>query len=143
MPRTSSGWHTSGNRPRILLDRCISPRLAPVLRLAQIHCVTLADVYGDDEAQKTPDTQWIADSAKYGYAVFTTNPNILKVKHEVEALRQHGAKVFCIAKPDGTRETRAYIYGRHILNILRRMKRPGPCFWRLYHGQRPVSYDIN
>lgn len=143
MSATSTGWRTSNRGPKVLLDRSLSTRLAPVLRLALIHCLTLEDVYGRKGAEQAPDTQWIEDAATHGYAVFTANPRILQVKHEREAIETHGTKVFCIAKPNGTRETRAYIYGRHILSILRRMKKPGPCFWRLYHGQHPISYDIN
>jgi hypothetical protein len=79
----------------------------------------------------------------HGYAVFTANPRILLVKHEREAVETHGTQIFCIAKPDGTREARAYIYGRHILSIIRRTRKPGACFWRRYHGQHPISYDIN
>lgn len=143
MPTTSSGWRASSKRPKILLDRSLSSRLAPVLKLALIDCLTLEDVYGRAGAEQAPDVQWIEDAARHGYAVFTANPRILSVKLEREAIEAHGTKVFCIAKPDGTRETRAYIYGRHILSIMRRMKKPGPCFWRLYAGQRPTSYDIN
>jgi len=102
--------------------------------------LTLDDVYGND-GQHVADTTWIEDSAKHGYIVFTGNPAIIYVAHEKEAILRHGAKVFCIANPNHTRDGKALIYGRHLLRILRRAQRPGPCFWRIDPNDQ-IRYDI-
>lgn len=112
---------------------------------ALFDCVTLADVYGKDVAQQVPDIQWIEDAAKNNCAVFTVNHRILAVDHEREAIERHGTKVFCLGgnQGNGSRESRAFLFGRYILSIRRRIHKPGACFWRLYSGDRAISYDIS
>jgi hypothetical protein len=95
-----------------------------------VDVLALRDVYPDD-ARDVSDVTWIADAATHGFVVFTANPAIASVAHERAAIVQHGTKVFCIANVQHTREGRALIYGRYLLAIIRRSKRPGPCFWRL------------
>ena len=134
-----TGWPRSPRRIGILADRCLSPGLARGLRVFGFNVLTLHDVYGND-GQHVEDTVWIADAAKNGYIVFTANPTMVAVRHEMQAVHNHGAKIFCIANAQQTRDGRAMIFGRHILRIVRRARRPGPCFWRL--DPRTVRYDI-
>ncbi|WP_276509370.1 hypothetical protein [Cellulomonas hominis] len=138
---SSTGWQRSRKHaPAILLDRCLSPGMARGLRTFGFNVLTLRDVYPDD-GQHIPDTEWLRDSARHGYIVFTANPAIISVEHERAALLEHGAKVFCIANAQQTRDGRALIFGRHLLRILRRARRPGPCFWRL-RPDDTITYDI-
>lgn len=138
---TSRGSKPSSSAPRILVDRCISPRFAAVLRKSGLDCSSLAEVFGNGRAEQMQDVEWIGWAAANGYAVLTANPKMLKVPLEREAILTHGTQVFCIAKPDTTKEDKAYLIGRHILSILRKMKTDDACFWRLYMSA-PIRYDI-
>lgn len=128
-------------RVHILLDRSIATRMAPALAKFGFVVQTLEDVYGS-RAIHVADTEWIEWSAKNGYIVFTANPNMVYVPHEMDAVREYKAKVFCVAQVQHTREGRALIYGRHLLRIVRRARRPGPCFWRVSPNDQ-VTRDIN
>lgn len=138
---TSRGSRPSFNEPRILVDRCISPSFAAVLRKSGLDCSSLAEVFGNSRAEQMKDEEWIEWAAVNGYAVLTANPRMLKVPMEREAIVRHGTQVFCIAKPDTTKEDKAYLVGRHILSIIRKMRTEDACFWRLYM-RLPIRYDI-
>lgn len=138
---TSNGSRRSASPQRILLDRCISSSFAPVLRKSGLECVSLAEVFGNAVAEKMKDEEWIQWAAENDYAVLTVNPRILKVPVEREAILQFGAQIFCIANAQTTREDRAYLIGRHILSIMRKVRSKKTCFWRLYMGS-PIRYDI-
>lgn len=101
---------------------------------------TLGDLYGND-GQHVDDVTWITDAGAKGYIALTGNPHIPFVSHERAAIVRAGTKVFCIANPQQTRDGKALIVGRHMLRILRRANRPGPCFWRLDPGS-VIRYDI-
>lgn len=100
----------------------------------------MSDVYEND-GQDVEDVQWIADAAANCYIAFTANPAILGVAHEIAKVRECGTLVFCIANPQHNRDGRALIFGRHLLRILRRARKPGPCFWRLYPDYK-IKYDL-
>lgn len=138
---TSRGSRHSSDAPRILVDRYISSSFAAVLRKTGLDCSSLAEVFGDSRAQQMQDEEWIEWAAANGYAVLTANPKMLKVPLEREAILKYGTQVFCIAKPETTKEDKAYLMGRHVLSILRKMKTDDPCFWRLYM-RLPIKYDI-
>ena len=123
-----------------MADRCIAVGLAKALPQFGFKVLTLGDVYGND-GKHVEDTTWIRDAAQNGYVVFTANPAIFSVAHEKAAVMEHGAKIFCIANPNQTRDGRGLIFGRHLLQIVRRSRREGACFWRLDPGQS-VKYDI-
>lgn len=101
---------------------------------------TLDDLYGND-GQHVDDVTWIEDAGRAGHIALTGNPAIAFVAHEKAAIQAAGTKVFCIANAQHTRDGKALIIGRHMLRILRRARRPGPCFWRLYPSDL-VVYDI-
>lgn len=140
--RTSGGSGSSSKAPtRILVDRCISSSFAAVLRRAGIECSSLAEVFGNARAEKMQDIEWIQWASANGYAVLTSNPKMLKVGAEIEALLEHGTLVFCIGNAQTTKEDKAYVVGRHILSIMRKMQAGEACFWRLYM-RPPIRYDI-
>ncbi len=100
----------------------------------------MQDVYPND-GRDVQDVEWIRDCGERGYIAFTANPTMVNVPHEMEAVRGAGTKVFCLASAQHTNEGRALIYGRHLLRIVRRAQKPGPCFWRMSPGQI-ITRDI-
>lgn len=91
---------------------------------------TMSDVYRDD-GQAVEDTTWIHDCAVNDWIVFTQDQKIRERPHEIDAVKRHGAKVFCLHSQTLRAPAKTLYYGRHILAIMRRAKRPGPCFWRV------------
>ena len=138
----AGGWpgSRSTRRTKILVDRCLTPTLARALKTFGFQVLTLGEIYGND-GQHIYDTTWIADAGANDYVVFTANPAMYFVPHERAAILAAGTKIFSISNPQQSREGRALIFGRHMLQIIRRARKPGPCFWRLTPG-RNVQRDI-
>lgn len=63
-----------------------------------------------------------------GWAVFTQDAHACQNLDEHQALIENGVPVFCLGAQQTTTMQRAACYGRHILPILCRARRPGPCF---------------
>jgi len=124
-----------------LIDRCLSPRLVVALQKFGYQAYRLGDLFGND-GQYVEDVTWIAEAGKRGLLALTTNPRMLYVPHEMAAIKDSGAHVFCIASPQHSRETKAMIIGRHLKRVVRRAARStAPCFWRLYPSDL-VRYDL-
>ena len=90
----------------------------------------MADVY-DDDGQSVEDTTWIKDCGQNGWVVFTQDGQIRTRPHEISAVRKYQAKVFCLHTQNLKAPAKTLYFGRHILPILRRSRRPGGCFWRI------------
>lgn len=135
-----AGGSRRSRKLKILLDRCVSPSMAPALRKFGLSVTTLAEVYGD-RAPHVEDVEWIEWAAKNDHIVLTANPRLVLVPHEVAAVRLHRTKIFSLSQPQHTREGRGLIFGRHLLRIIRRSRKPGPCFWRVSPNSA-ITYDI-
>ena len=82
-------------------------------------------------AESVADEEWIADSAYNGFMAITVNPEMWRVPHQVDLIRETGAHVFSLANPNLRMEAKAMIVGRWMPAILSRASKPGGCFWRL------------
>lgn len=125
----------SSRKPTLLIDRCITPGTGQSFEKFGYKVVLMRDYYGKTREQFVEDTTWIQDAHEHGWTVITANPRILSTPHEIDLIEQLGVNVFCIGNPQGNRETRSMIIGRHLLTIQRRWKLEGPTFWRLYPHQ--------
>lgn len=129
MNQTSTGR----KRPRkdvIFIDRSLGKQVAEALRRFGFTVQTMADVYADD-GQHIEDTTWIRDAGQNGWIVFTQDQKIRERPSEIRAVVDSGAKVFCLHTQTLKAPAKTLYYGRHILPILRRARRPGACFWRI------------
>jgi hypothetical protein len=57
---------------------------------------TLPEVFGEDGAQLTADTEWIAAAGQYGWVALSKNKRIHYVTAEREALAEHGVPLFAL-----------------------------------------------
>lgn len=94
--------------------------------------MTLSDAYGREAALTVPDEVFLAEAGGQGWIVWTQNFRMWRVSAERQAIVDNGTKVFSLANAQHTSIGKGLIFGRHLLTIKRRAKRPDACFWRLY-----------
>lgn len=133
---SSSSTKTSSRKPRrrpssvvVLVDRCGLKTIGQ--GLAKVDGVTvhyLDDLYGD---QRLPDVVFLRDAGERGWIVLTANPRMWVTPEERTQILESGTKVFCLANPNHTLDTRGFIVGRWFPSIRGRAEKPGPCFWLL------------
>lgn len=132
-----SGRRSNPSREHILIDRCLSPRLAaPLGRLYQLRASTLAEVFGDDYSQKLPDIEWIEYCGREGVVGLTANPRIWKVPAEVEAIRRYSARIVAM-KADTTLIESAMVLGQNLRVLREALSGQGPMFIQITSG-RPL-----
>jgi len=123
--------------PTILVDRCLPRSLVDALRkygLQNTHHI--GDIYPND-AEDTPDTEWIKDAGERGYVVLTRDIMVEKNSLEFRQIQEYKAKVFTLTAKNATKDTMGLYIGRQIQNILRRGKREGPAFWSIRGSDDP------
>lgn len=133
MRNNLTGWTKRPNQVGILVDRCIDDRLARVLgSIPRVKALTLSDAYGEAAALTVADEVFLADAGRQGWIVLTQNFKMWRVPAEQRAIVDNGTRVFSLASAQHTSIGKGLVFGRHLLTIMRRAKRPGACFWRLY-----------
>jgi hypothetical protein len=73
-----------------LLDNMISPKVALALRALEQDAWALREKF----AENTPDSQWIAQLGRYGWALVTFDRRILSRPHEAAILKQGQVTAF-------------------------------------------------
>ena len=139
---TSRSTSTGSQRPRkltLFVDRSLGRQIAEGLHRFGYNVKHMKDVYPDD-GQQEADVDWIAEAARNGWIILTQDAQIWQNEKEREAIVQSGAKVFCLHKSQLKTADKGLLIGRHLLNILRRGRRDGPCFWKLSPIQ-PIKYQ--
>lgn len=137
---TDNGSRRSPRRPTVLLDRCVPDGVGRALNYFDIEFRTLAQIYGNDEAQKLADVDWIADSARNGWIALTQNFKIPRVAHEADAIRESGARILCYHRANLTKEAKSLILGRHMRAVRKVHLNEGPAFWRI--SPKAIIHDI-
>lgn len=89
----------------------------------------LFEVYGGEAEQTTKDPDWIADSAREGWACLCRD----KLRHarERETVTIHSARIFRVAKSARTAEEQTALIRKHIVKIERLARKPGPYIYRI------------
>ena len=135
MSATSNG---RGSRRRhepsltIFCDRSLGKSLPRAIGLLpRVKVIHMHEVYSDD-GQQIEDTDWLARCGAEGWVVFTQDARVWHNLDEREALLEHGVRVFCLGLQQSTNTQKGLLFGRWILPVLRRARKPGPCFWRIY-----------
>lgn len=132
-PRISIG----SRKPRkltLFVDRSLGRQIAEGLSRFGYEVKHMKDVFQDD-GQHEDDEDWIAYAAQRGWIILTQDAQIWQKERERRAIEENGAKVFCLHRQDLKRAEKGLMIGRHLLNILRRGRKPTPCFWRLSPNQ--------
>ena len=124
----------------MLIDRPLSPRLvAPLNRLYQIRAVTLAEVFGKEYSQRTPDVEWIEYCGENNVVGLTANPTMYKVPHEADAIRSKNVRILSL-KATPSRLESAMIVGQNIRLLQQAIDGSGALFVQVTSG--PPTYRI-
>jgi hypothetical protein len=83
-------------QPEFLADRCLGKRVVSILQSAQLTVHTLADLFGEDQAQEMSDEDWITQAGMRRYAVLTKDQRIRHRTMERESVAQHGVHLFAL-----------------------------------------------
>jgi hypothetical protein len=131
--RPSSGRPRDLGPPEFLVDRSLSQVLLPAeLRDAGLTVHTLADVYGEQAAQETEDTAWIALAAQRGWVVLTKDDHIRRRPAERQAIEDGKVRVFCLTNAGLTFAEQANYFVGNRFRIIQASRKPGPYLYGVY-----------
>ena len=134
--RPSSGRPRDLGPPEFLVDRSLSQVLLPAeLRQAGLVVHTLAEVYGEQAAQETPDTEWIALAAQRGWVVLTKDDHIRRRPAERQAIEHGKVRVFCLTNAGLTFAEQASYFVTNRFRIIQASRKPGPYLYGVYRDR--------
>jgi hypothetical protein len=84
-------------RPEFLADRNLGKRVVNALRATGETVHTLADVFGEEQAQQVDDVSWIARAGSEGWIALTKDKHIRHVTIERDAVHEHNVVIFALA----------------------------------------------
>lgn len=119
--------------PAVFVDRSLGFHdLVRRLREAGIEAYSIEDLFGRQAAEEMDDDVWIRLAAKRGMIQFTKDQRLRYVPKEKEAIKDSGAKVFCLASKDITVEEQVAHFLNNWNKIKQRGQRRGPFIDKVY-----------
>lgn len=114
------------------VDRSLGKSIVEGLRAVGLTVHSMADIYGEKQAQRLADETWLRDAGKNDWVVLTKDDAIRRRPAERDALNDAAVRVFCLttAKLRGSDQTERFAENRH--RILRQAKKPGPYIYGVY-----------
>lgn len=89
--------------PHVFLDRSLGAVQVPgLLRRAGIVLTTMREHYGEIEAQRVTDLEWIALTAQRDWIGFHKDATIRRNQIERQAVLDSHARMFCVPRADIT-----------------------------------------
>lgn len=121
-----------GEDPEFFVDRSLGKSIVQALRAAGLSVRSMADVYGERQAQALPDEVWLRDAGKEDWIVLTKDDAIRRRPAERDALTEASARVFCLTNRNmrGEEQIERFLSNRD--RILRQARRPGPYIYGVY-----------
>lgn len=118
--------------PEFFVDRSLGKSIVEGLRAAGLVVHSMADVYGEERAQRLPDQVWLRDAGKNQWVVLTKDDAIRRRPAERDAMIDAAVRVFCLttAQLRGVEQTARFINNRH--GIIRQARKPGPYIYGVY-----------
>ncbi len=119
-------------RPEFFVDRSLGRSIVDGLLAEGLLVYSMADVYGEEEAQRLPDEVWLRDAGKHDWIVLTKDDAIRRRPAERDAMIDAAVRVFCLttAKLRGVQQTERFVHNRH--RIIRQARKPGPYIFGVY-----------
>jgi hypothetical protein len=112
--------------PEFFVDRSLGKSIVEGLRAAGLTVLSMADVYGEERAQRLPDEIWLRDAGDKGWVVLTKDDAIRRRPAERDAMIEAAVRVFCLttAQLRGTEHTERFVTNRHRIARQCRKGRP-------------------
>ena len=117
---------------KFFVDRSLGKSIADGLRAKGLTVHSMADVYGEEKAQRLPDEVWLRDAGKNNWVVLTKDDAIRRRPAERDALTEAAARVFCLTNRNlrGVEQTERFVNNRD--RIIRQAQKPGPYIYGVY-----------
>lgn len=114
------------------VDRSLGKSIVEGLRAVGLVVHSMADVYGEEQAQRLPDEVWLRDAGDHHWIVLTKDDAIRRRPAERDAMIDAAVRVFCLtsAKLRGVEQTERFVRNRH--RIIRQASKPGPYIYGVY-----------
>lgn len=118
--------------PEFFVDRSLGKSIAEGLRATGLRVHSMADIYGEKQAQRLADETWLRDAGKNDWIVLTKDDAIRRRPAERDALTEAAVRVFCLTNRNlrGAEQTERFITSRY--RILRQSQKPGPYIYGVY-----------
>jgi hypothetical protein len=140
--------HSASAAPlEFFTDRSLGRITVPTaLRGAGLVVHTMAEVYGEQAGQATPDEDWLRLCGERGWIALHKDPSICRLirgepRRELRSLITHRVRSFCVMSQAITGDEIAARYIRHVDRMQRIARaRSGPFVYGLYgDGMREIS----
>jgi PIN like domain len=114
------------------VDRSLGKSIVTALREAGFAARSMAEIYGEQEAQRLPDEVWLRDAGDKGWVVLTKDDAIRRRPAERDALIAAGARVFCLTAGQlrGAEQIQRFVANRE--RIFRQARNHGPFIYGVY-----------
>ncbi len=118
--------------PEFFVDRSLGKSIVEGLRAAGLTVHSMAEVYGEKQAQRLADEVWLRDAGKNNWVVLTKDDAIRRRPAERDAMIDAAVRVFCLttAQLRGAEQTERFVQNRH--RIIRQAHKPGPYIYGVY-----------
>lgn len=118
--------------PEFFVDRSLGKSIVEGLRAAGLTVRSMADVYGEERAQRLPDEVWLRDAGEKGWIVLTKDDAIRRRPAERDAMIAAAVRVFCLttAQLRGAEQLERFLVNRH--RIIRQSRKAGPYIYGVY-----------
>ncbi len=121
--------------PEFFVDRSVGEVVVPsALRATGYIVHTLRSLYGERIAQTIDDEVWLRRAGGEGWIVLVKDKKIRRRPHELQAIRDSAAKVFCLTSGSITGQEMANIVLKHANRMVARSRRKGPFIYALSEG---------
>jgi hypothetical protein len=122
--------------PEFLIDRSLSQQSLPTaLREAGLIVRTLAEVYGEQAAQQTADSEWLALAGDRGWVVLCKDDRIRRRPAELQALADGKVRLFCLTNAQLTFSDQAEFFLVNRNRIIQASRKPGPYVYGVYRDR--------
>ena len=128
--------------PYVFVDRSLGAHIVPgLLRAAGVVLTTMAEHYGEHPGQRLTDENWIAETARLGWLGFHKDDHIRRNLAEKQAVRDSGARLFCVPNANLRAADLAQRYIDNLPAIARAAAGAGPYIYSVY-AERIVRIEL-
>lgn len=120
--------------PEFFVDRSLGKSVVEALRETGLTVHSMADVYGEERAQRLADAVWLGDAGRKDWIVLTKDDAIRRRPAERDALTKAAVRCFCLttAQLRGAAQIERFVNNRN--RILRQARKPGPYIYGVYES---------
>jgi hypothetical protein len=122
--------------PHVFVDRSLGAvQLPAMLRQAGFVLTAMREYYGEAQAQRVTDFEWIALTAQRGWIGFHKDAKIRRNEVERRAVLDTGARMFCLPRADITAADAAARFIRNLSAIVAAAQGHGPYIYSVQQNR--------